>query len=146
MLSTSSNALWTLVFLSWGILGRGNHPARPWALARLLLSPAGDSGATGVTGGFLLLDEPTNHLDAQAKEWLTGWLRAYSGTVLLVSHDEALLENGVDRLVEVRAGKLHAYKGNYTKFMEERSMRRKVAQSAAGPHNLCRSKRCQMCG
>jgi hypothetical protein len=42
---------------------------------------------------------------------------------------------GVDRLVEVRSGKLHAYKGNYTKFMEERSKNRKVAQAAAGPRN-----------
>ena len=57
------------------------------ALARLLLSPAGDSQNSGITGGFLLLDEPTNHLDAQAKELLAGWLRAYTGTVLLVSHD-----------------------------------------------------------
>ena len=73
------------------------------ALARLLLSPAGDSADVGVNGGFLLLDEPTNHLDARAKEWLGGWLRSYKGTVLLVSHDEALLERGVDRLVEVRA-------------------------------------------
>lgn len=100
------------------------------ALARLLLSPAGDSRAAGVNGGLLLLDEPTNHLDAQAKEWLSGWLRAYAGTVLLVSHDEALLENAVDRLVEVRGGRLHGYSGNYSKFIDERTQRRKVAEAA----------------
>ena len=101
------------------------------ALARLLLSPAGDSRNSGITGGFLLLDEPTNHLDAQAKEWLAGWLRAYSGTVLLVSHDEALLDKGVDRLVEVRGSRLHGYSGNYAKFLEERKQRREVAARAA---------------
>ena len=101
------------------------------ALARLLLSPAGDSADVGVNGGFLLLDEPTNHLDARAKEWLGGWLRSYKGTVLLVSHDEALLERGVDRLVEVRAARLHGFSGNYSKFLVERRERRKVAESAA---------------
>ena len=94
------------------------------ALARLLLSPAGDSADVGVNGGFLLLDEPT-------KEWLGGWLRSYKGTVLLVSHDEALLERGVDRLVEVRAARLHGFSGNYSKFLVERRERRKVAESAA---------------
>lgn len=101
------------------------------ALARLLLSPAGDSADVGVNGGFLLLDEPTNHLDARAKEWLGGWLRSYKGTTLLVSHDEALLERGVDRLVEVRAARLHGFSGNYSKFLVERRERRKVAESAA---------------
>jgi ATPase subunit of ABC transporter with duplicated ATPase domains len=101
------------------------------ALARLLLSPAGDSQNSGITGGFLLLDEPTNHLDAQAKEWLAGWLRAYTGTVLLVSHDEALLDRGVDRLVEVRGSRLHGYSGNYQKFLEERKKNREVAARAA---------------
>ena len=102
------------------------------ALARLLLSPAGDcQSGGGVNGGFLLLDEPTNHLDASAKEYLAGWLRAYKGTTLLVSHDEALLEKGVDRLIEVRGGRLRGYSGNYSKFVEERSERRRVNQAAA---------------
>ena len=102
------------------------------ALARLLLSPAGDcQSGGGVNGGFLLLDEPTNHLDASAKEYLAGWLRAYKGTTLLVSHDEALLDRGVDRLVEVRGSRLHGYSGNYQKFLEERKKNREVAARAA---------------
>ena len=74
-----------------------------------------------------MLDEPTNHLDASAKEYLRGWLKGYKGTVLIVSHDEQLLETGVDRLVEVRGQKLHAYSGNYKRFLEERLERRKLA-------------------
>ena len=111
------------------------------ALARLLLSPAGDqkapASANAASSGFLLLDEPTNHLDARAKAWLAGWLRAYPGTVLLVSHDEALLEGAsggspfVDRLVEVRAAKLHAFKGGYRDFLEARVARRRAAERAA---------------
>jgi ATPase subunit of ABC transporter with duplicated ATPase domains len=101
------------------------------ALARLLLSPAGDAAKEGITGGFLLLDEPTNHLDAAAKEYLRGWLQRYRGTALIVSHDEQLLERGVDRLVEVRAARLHGYSGNYARFLSERAERRKVAAAAA---------------
>ena len=101
------------------------------ALARLLLSPAGDAAKEGIAGGFLLLDEPTNHLDASAKEYLRGWLRRYKGTALIVSHDEQLLDRGVDRLVEVRAARLHGYSGNYARFLSERAERRKVAAAAA---------------
>ena len=104
------------------LFGLGENSMRV-ALARLLLSPAGDSRNSGITGGFLLLDEPTNHLDAQAKEWLAGWLRAYSGTVLLVSHDEALLDKGVDRLVEVRGSRLHGYSGNYARCFSRQTLR-----------------------
>ena len=100
------------------------------ALARLLLSPAGDTATAGITGGFLLLDEPTNHLDASAKEFLRGWLKSYKGTALVVSHDEQLLERGVDRLVEVRQQKLFTYSGNYQRFLSERAERRKAAVSA----------------
>jgi hypothetical protein len=52
------------------------------ALARLLLSEP----------DLLLLDEPTNHLDLQAKRWLTGYLEQYEGTIVLVTHEEQLLE------------------------------------------------------
>lgn len=72
------------------------------ALARTLLSPAGDSREAGVKGGLLLLDEPSNHLDGDARAWLVNWIKSYAGTVVLVSHDEELLAC-VDRIVEVAA-------------------------------------------
>ena len=99
------------------------------ALARLLLSPAGDSRERGVNGGLLLLDEPSNHLDATSKKWLVKWLKEYPGTVILVSHDEDLL-NVVNRVVEVRSRKLHNYKGDYQRFIREREARRAVAVAA----------------
>mmetsp|Transcript_13047 Transcript_13047/g.54784 ORF Transcript_13047/g.54784 Transcript_13047/m.54784 type:complete len:717 (+) Transcript_13047:70-2220(+) len=89
------------------------------------------AAALFVSPRLLLLDEPTNHLDAAAKEYLRGWLQRYRGTALIVSHDEQLLERGVDRLVEVRAARLHGYSGNYARFLSERAERRKVAAAAA---------------
>eukprot|EP00878_Enallax_costatus_P024231 GHUV01025841.1.p1 GENE.GHUV01025841.1~~GHUV01025841.1.p1 ORF type:complete len:301 (-),score=51.19 GHUV01025841.1:467-1288(-) len=88
------------------------------ALAKLLLSPAGQA-ATGSSsggdagGGLLLLDEPTNHLDAAAVKWLAGFLASSGGSLVLVSHDEALLQEACDRIVEVRGRRLHHYVGSY---------------------------------
>lgn len=98
------------------------------ALARLLLSPAGDRAERGVNGGLLLLDEPSNHLDAKARDWLVEWIKSYRGTVVLVSHDEELL-GCVNRVVEVRGRKLHNFKGDYKRFIREREARRQVALS-----------------
>ncbi|AGL17497.1 ABC-F family ATP-binding cassette domain-containing protein [Actinoplanes sp. N902-109] len=51
--------------------------------------------------GVLLLDEPTNHLDAEGAAWLTQWLAGYPGAVLAVSHDRALLDTALTRIVEL---------------------------------------------
>jgi ATP-binding cassette subfamily F protein 3 len=99
------------------------------ALARLLLSPAGDSRARGVAGGVLLLDEPSNHLDSTSRDWLVRWIKSYPGTVVLVSHDEELLAC-VDRVVELRGRKLHNFKGDYARFLREREARRAAAVAA----------------
>ena len=99
------------------------------ALARTLLSPAGDSREAGVKGGLLLLDEPSNHLDGDARAWLVNWIKSYAGTVVLVSHDEELLAC-VDRIVEVRGGKLGNFKGDYARFLKEREARRAQALSS----------------
>jgi len=92
------------------------------ALARLLLSPAGDASSSTATG-LLLLDEPSNHLDAAASAWLAKWLRASASAVVLVSHDAALLESSCTRLVEVRGRTLHSYTGGYARFLESRRAR-----------------------
>ena len=60
----------------------------------------------------LLLDEPTNHLDLESVKWLEGFLRTYEGTVMVVSHDRAFMDNMVDHVAEIDNGALTLYKGN----------------------------------
>ncbi|WP_165246976.1 ABC-F family ATP-binding cassette domain-containing protein [Adlercreutzia sp. ZJ141] len=71
----------------------------------------------------LLLDEPTNHLDLESVKWLEGFLRGYSGTVIVVSHDRAFMDNMVDRVAEIDNGKVNLFKGNYSAYLKERSAR-----------------------
>jgi ATP-binding cassette subfamily F protein 3 len=65
---------------------------------------------------LLLLDEPTNHLDLDALLWLEEWLRAYRGTLLIVSHDRELLDGVVQRIVHIESGAVRTYAGNYSAF------------------------------
>ena len=71
----------------------------------------------------LLLDEPTNHLDLESVKWLEGFLRGYAGTVVVVSHDRAFMDNMVDRVAEVDNGQVNLYKGNYTDYLRTREER-----------------------
>lgn len=71
----------------------------------------------------LLLDEPTNHLGLESVKWLEGFLRGYEGTVIVVSHDRAFMDNMVDRVAEVDNGKVNLYKGNYTAYLKGREER-----------------------
>lgn len=72
---------------------------------------------------ILLLDEPTNHLDLESVRWLEGFLRNYEGAVVLVSHDRAFMDNMVDRVAEIDGGKVILYKGNYSKYLNQREER-----------------------
>ena len=83
-------------------------------LARALMCPS----------DVLLLDEPTNHLDLDAVLWLEGWLQAYPGTLLLVSHDREFLDAIVDKIVHIHAGRVDSYSGNFSRYMEQRLARR----------------------
>ena len=66
----------------------------------------------------------TNHLDLAAKRWLTSYLAQYQGTIVLVSHEEALLEAcKCTAIAEIRDKKLHFFRCGYRKFMEEREER-----------------------
>jgi len=78
---------------------------------------------------LLLLDEPTNHLDLEAALWLEGYLKAYPGTLLLVSHDRGLLNRAVNRIIHLAHRKLTAYTGNYDRF--ERLRREHLEHQAA---------------
>ncbi len=72
----------------------------------------------------LLLDEPTNHLDLDAKAWLMDYLSSYKGGLLVVSHDLPLLDQSITTVLALDHGRLDAYKGNYTHFLDERERRR----------------------
>lgn len=70
---------------------------------------------------LLLLDEPTNHLDIAALTWLEGYLTAsYKGSLLFASHDRVFLDRVANRIFELRDGRLHRYRGNYTAYRRER--------------------------
>jgi ATP-binding cassette subfamily F protein 3 len=99
----------------------GGEKAR-LALARLLLRPA----------NFLVLDEPTNHLDLAACEVLEEALAGYAGTLLFISHDRALINTLATRIVEVRAGVLREFAGNYDAYLGAAAGAPPIAEAAPG--------------
>jgi ATP-binding cassette subfamily F protein 3 len=70
---------------------------------------------------LLLLDEPTNHLDLDATLWLEEWLRAYPGTLLLVSHDRDFLDRVANHILHVDGQRIGLYNGNYSTFERRRA-------------------------
>ena len=72
----------------------------------------------------LLLDEPTNHLDLDGLAWLEGFLAAFPGAVLVVSHDRRFLDETVSLVLELEGGTLTGYEGGYTAYREEKARRR----------------------
>jgi ATP-binding cassette subfamily F protein 3 len=70
---------------------------------------------------FLILDEPTNHLDIATEELFQQALLKYSGTILIVSHDRYFLDNLINRVIEIRDGRIYDYPGNYSYFIEKRT-------------------------
>ncbi len=73
---------------------------------------------------LLLLDEPTNHLDIESIQWLEDYLKEYSGSVLLISHDRAMLDSVTNRTIELLLGKAYDYKVSYSKYVVLRKERR----------------------
>lgn len=71
---------------------------------------------------FLILDEPTNHLDMDALEWLEGFLRGYSGAILVVSHDRYFLDHVVQKIIHLENGSLKSYPGNYSEYELQRAV------------------------
>lgn len=82
-------------------------------LARLLLEET----------DILLLDEPTNHLDLNSVEWLEGYIKAFKGTVLTISHDRYFLDRVADRVIEIVDGHGEFYSGNYSFYIDEKQAR-----------------------
>lgn len=79
---------------------------------------------------LLLLDEPTNHLDLDAIIWLEDWLRAYPGTLLVVSHDRDFLDAVIEHTLHIEHGVLTHYRGNYSTFERTRAERLAQQQQA----------------
>jgi ATP-binding cassette, subfamily F, member 3 len=89
-------------------------------LARALMCPA----------DLLLLDEPTNHLDLDALVWLESWLKRYSGTLLVISHDREFLDAVTRVTLHIEQGQITRYGGNYSFFEEQRALRISQQQAA----------------
>ncbi|MBL4690349.1 MAG: energy-dependent translational throttle protein EttA, partial [Rhodospirillales bacterium] len=104
-----------------------------------LRCPPGDSDVTILSGGerrrvalcrlllekpeILLLDEPTNHLDAESVAWLEHYLEAYTGTVMIVTHDRYFLDNVTGWILELDRGMGIPYEGNYSSWLEQKEKR-----------------------
>lgn len=97
------------VYKPIGVLSGGEKSRL--ALAKILMQES----------NFLILDEPTNHLDIITKELFQRALLKYSGTILIVSHDRYFLDNLINRIIEIRDGRIYDYPGNYSYFIEKRA-------------------------
>ncbi|MBP3909864.1 MAG: ABC-F family ATP-binding cassette domain-containing protein [Turicibacter sp.] len=82
------------------------------ALAKLLLQKP----------DVLILDEPTNHLDIDTIEWLEGYLKKYSGAVVIVSHDRYFIDQIATTVYEIEYRKCTKYKGNYSDYMDQKAI------------------------
>ncbi len=78
---------------------------------------------------LLLLDEPTNHLDLDAILWLEDWLKRYTGTLIVISHDRDFLDGIANVILHIDDGKLRRYAGNYSAFERQRAEQITVMQS-----------------
>ncbi len=100
---------------------------------------------------LLLLDEPTNHLDLDAVIWLEKWLKGYTGTLILISHDRDFLDPIVDKIIHIEQQTMFEYTGNYSSFEVQRATRlaqqqamyEKPAAARRAPAKLYRSLPCQ---
>ena len=84
-------------------------------------------------GNLLLLDEPTNHLDLASQEILEEALLGYEGTILLVSHDRALLEAVATQVWEIRGGEMRIHSRGYREYRRRVAQEEAASRSASGP-------------
>jgi ATP-binding cassette subfamily F protein 3 len=102
---------------------------------RLALAVVVASGAN-----LLVLDEPTNHLDLESREALEAALEAFPGTILLVSHDRALLDAVAERTLAIEDRRLNAYDGGWAEYVRRREELRAAAAPAAEEPKVRREK------
>ena len=72
---------------------------------------------------ILFLDEPTNHLDLQATIWLESFLSKWKGAMIIISHDREFLDRSINYIFEIDFKKINIYKGNYSKYKLDKSIR-----------------------
>ncbi|MHA6768754.1 ABC-F family ATP-binding cassette domain-containing protein [Sphingobium ummariense] len=89
---------------------------------------------------LLLLDEPSNHLDLEATLWLENFLKAYRGTVVVISHERDLLNNVVDYILHLEGGKVTLYPGGYDAFERQRAERLAQQEAARAKQQAEREK------
>jgi ATP-binding cassette subfamily F protein 3 len=120
----AQNLLGRFLFSGWDAHEKAVSVLSGGERRRLALAVTVASGAN-----FLVLDEPTNHLDLESREALEAALDAFPGTVLLVSHDRALLDAIAERTLAIEDGELRAYDGGWAELLrvrEEREARAKL--------------------
>lgn len=86
------------------------------AIAKILINPI----------NLLVLDEPTNHLDLAGRQVLEEALKVYMGTIVLVTHDRAIIDSIANKIIEVANGRIKVYFGNYADYMERKKETKKV--------------------
>jgi len=89
------------------------------ALARILL----------MRPDVMLLDEPSNHLDLESLIWLEQFLKGYEGALLMTSHDREFMNRIVNKIIEIDAGQLNSYSGDYVFYEGQRALNEKHQQS-----------------
>jgi ATPase subunit of ABC transporter with duplicated ATPase domains len=89
------------------------------ALARILL----------MNPDALLLDEPSNHLDLESLIWLENFLKGFEGAILLTSHDREFMNRVVSKIIEIDAGELTSYSGDYEFYLRERAIADRHAEA-----------------
>ncbi|MEQ1409174.1 ABC-F family ATP-binding cassette domain-containing protein [Neorhizobium sp. Rsf11] len=89
------------------------------ALARILL----------MRPDVMLLDEPSNHLDLESLIWLEDFLKGYDGALLMTSHDREFMNRIVNKIIEIDAGSLTSYSGDYGFYEQQRAQNEKQQQA-----------------
>ncbi len=83
---------------------------------------------------LLLMDEPTNHLDAASVEWLQDYLARFRGAILLITHDRYFLDRVTNRILEIDRGDLYSYAGNYSYYLEKKTLAEDAAAKGQRKH------------
>ena len=97
----------------------GGEKTRAQLAALLLKDPA-----------LFILDEPTNYLDVDTVEWLEGYLRSWTGSLLVVSHDRYFLNRVVNRILLLDKEKLQSYRGNYEAYSRQKQIEDATVEKA----------------
>jgi ATP-binding cassette subfamily F protein 3 len=124
----SQNLLGKFLFSGWDEHEKAVSVLSGGERRRLALAVTVASGAN-----FLVLDEPTNHLDLESREALEAALEAFPGTILLVSHDRALLDAIAERTLAIEDGEVHSYEGGWAEMLRRRDERSSRAAAPPAP-------------